>query len=159
MPMPYPETTEKFMRKFFNTLSEKDKRRYAAIEAQKLKYGGISYIARVLGCSRTTIHQGLSELEALPADSRLEARIRRAGGGRKSYEQTTEGIDEAFLDVLKDNIAGDPMDERVRWTNLTQDEIRERMMERHHIQVSTTVVRQLLTRHHFRRRKAQKNEP
>jgi hypothetical protein len=159
MPMPYPETTEKFMRKFFNTLSEKDKRRYAAIEAQKLEYGGISYIARVLGCSRTTIHQGLSELEALPEDRPLDARIRRAGGGRKSYEQTTEGIDEAFLDVLKDNIAGDPMDERVRWTNLTQDEIRERMSERHHIQVSTTVVRQLLAKHHFRRRKAQKNEP
>jgi hypothetical protein len=51
------------------------------------------------------------------------------------------------------------MDERVRWTNLTQDAIRERMIERHHIQVSTTVVRQLLAKHNFRRRKAQKNKP
>ena len=157
--MPYPETIEKFMRKFFNTLSEKDKRRYAAIEAQKLEYGGISYIARVLGCSRTTIHEGLSELETLPEDNSPDQHIRRPGGGRKSYDQTIEGIDEAFLDVLKNNIAGDPMDENVRWTNLTQNEIRERMSEQHNIQVSTTVVRQLLAKHNFRRRKAQKNKP
>jgi hypothetical protein len=147
------------MRKFFNTLSEKDKRRYAAIEAQKLEYGGISYVARGLGCSRTTLHQGLIELEALPEDSTLDGRSRRPGGGRKPYEQTLEGIDEAFLDVLKNHIAGDPMDEKVRWTNLTQDEIRKRLSERHQIQVSTTVVRQLLDKHNFRRRKAQKNEP
>ena len=156
--MPYPETTEKFMRRFFNTLSEKDKRRYAAIEAQKLEYGGISYIARVLGCSRTTIYEGLSELEAL-LDNSPDRRIRRPGGGRKPYEQRIEGIDEAFLDVLKNNIAGDPMNEHVRWTNLTQDEIGERMSDQHDIQVSTTVVRQLLAKHNFRQRKAQKNEP
>lgn len=157
--MPYPEATETFMKKFFNTLSEKDKRRYAAIEAQKLGHGGTSYIARVLGCSRTTIYEGLSELEALPEDSTPDPRIRRPGGGRKPYERTIDGIDEAFLDVLKDNIAGDPMDETVRWTNLTQKEIQERLAERHNIQVSSTVVRQLLARHNFRRRKAQKNEP
>ena len=157
--MPYPEGTEKVMKKFFNTLSEKDKRGYAAIEAQKLGHGGISYIARVLGCSRTTIHEGLRELEALPEHSLPDPRIRRPGGGRKPYEQKLAGIDEAFLDVLKDNIAGDPMDEQVRWTNLTQNEIRERLAERHHIRISTTVVRQLLARHNFRRRKAQKNRP
>jgi len=33
---PYPAVTEQLMKRFFNTLAEKDKRRYAAIEAQKL---------------------------------------------------------------------------------------------------------------------------
>ena len=156
--MPYPETIEQDMRRFFNSLSEKDKRRYAAIEAQKLAYGGISYIARVLGCSRTTIYEGLHELGTLPADGSVETRIRQPGGGRKAYEQTIPGIDEAFLDVLKDHIAGDPLDEQVRWTHLTQHEIRERLAERHQIVVSTTVVGQLLVKHNFRRRQAQKNE-
>jgi hypothetical protein len=40
--MPYKTTIELEMRKFYNTLSEKDKRRYAAIEAMKLGHGGIA---------------------------------------------------------------------------------------------------------------------
>lgn len=156
---PYPEQTEQIMKTFFNTLSEKDKRRYAAVEAQKLGHGGITYIAQVLGCSRTTIHDGLAELNALPVDSQYESRIRRVGGGRKTYEETLPGIDAAFLDVLKDNIAGEPMDAAIRWTNLTHEEIQTRLLDEHTINVSETVVRQLLAKHDFRRRKAQKNEP
>lgn len=53
------------MKKFFNSLSEKDRRRYAAIEAQKLGHAGITYIAKVLSCSRSTIHVGLNELGVL----------------------------------------------------------------------------------------------
>ncbi|MEG4208400.1 hypothetical protein QUA20_31570 [Microcoleus sp. Pol7_A1] len=43
------------MKKFYKSLSEKDKRRYAAIEAQKLGWSGISYVMQLLGCSRNTI--------------------------------------------------------------------------------------------------------
>jgi hypothetical protein len=146
------------MKTFCNTLSEKDRRRYAAVEAQKLGHGGISYISGVLGCSRTTIYEGLAELDALCVDSDYDSRIRREGGGRKSYEKTNSGIDDAFLDVLKDNIAGDPMDEQVRWTNLTHEEIKSRLAAQHDIAVSETVIRKLLYKHNFRRRKAQKNE-
>ena len=84
---PYPEQTEQIMKTFFNTLSEKDKRRYAAVEAQKLGHGGITYMAQVLGCSRTTIHHGLAELNALPIDTQYEARMRRVGGGRKATKK------------------------------------------------------------------------
>jgi hypothetical protein len=156
---PYSQKTDQLMKTFFNTLSEKDKRRYAAVEAQKLGHGGISYIAQVLGCSRTTIHDGLAELELLPADSQYDPRVRRKGGGRKSYEARLPEIDAAFLDVLRDNIAGDPMNEEVRWTNLTHGEIQARLAGQHDIKVSATVIRQLLEKHNFRRRKAQKNEP
>jgi hypothetical protein len=51
------------MQKFYNALSEKDKRGYAAIEAMRLGHGGIAYIVQVLGCSRKTIAQGIEELE------------------------------------------------------------------------------------------------
>ena len=155
---PYPEATEQLMKRFFNTLSEKDKRGYAAIEAQKLGHGGISYIARVLDCSRTTIHEGLVELEFLPKAGGYQQRQRQEGGGRKGYEATFPGIDEAFLDVLKDNIAGDPMDEQIRWTNLSHEEIKARLAEQHALEVSETVIRKLLNKHNFRRRQAQKNE-
>jgi hypothetical protein len=63
------------------------------------------------------------------------------------------------LDIIKDNMAGDPMDEQVRWTNLSYIEIKQRLGQQHQIQVSETVVKRLLKKHNFRRRKAQKNEP
>ena len=48
---------------FYQLLSEKHKRLYAANEALKLGYGGISYIASVLNCDRKTIYRGISELK------------------------------------------------------------------------------------------------
>ena len=48
------------------------------------------------------------------------------------------------------------MDEKVRWTNLTHKEIVKALREDHNIVVSRTVVRQLLKKHDYRRRKAQK---
>ena len=75
-------TTESQMRNFFETLSEKDQRRYAAIEARQLGHGGISYVAEVLGCSIRTISRGMAELEQLPHDP-AAGRVRRPGAGRK----------------------------------------------------------------------------
>lgn len=158
---PYSATVVEKMQAFYATLSEKDKRRYAALEAERLGHGGKSYIARILGCARNTITTGMAELDALSsadAETVTEVeRIRRAGGGRPSYKVTHPGIDDAFLDVLQDDIAGDPMHEKVRWTHLTPAEIQQRLAEQHKIQVSEFVVRQLLAAHGFRRRQAQKN--
>lgn len=67
---------------FYATLSEKDRRRYAALEARRLGHGGIEYVAEVLDCSRRTIERGLNELDQLPLDPAV-GRVRRPGGGRK----------------------------------------------------------------------------
>jgi hypothetical protein len=74
--------TEQNMRDFFETLSEKDRRRFAAIEAKQLGYGGVKYVAEVLGCSRRTIERGLAELSELNNDP-AAGRVRRPGAGRK----------------------------------------------------------------------------
>lgn len=60
---PYDEKTERRMKNFYVSLNEKDRRHYAAIEADKLGHGGVSYIAELFNCSRQTIHSGLKELE------------------------------------------------------------------------------------------------
>ena len=73
---------EQRLRDFAQTLSEKDRRRFAAIEASQRGYGGIVYIASVLGCSTKTIERGLKELEQLPNDPAV-GRVRRPGAGRK----------------------------------------------------------------------------
>ncbi len=55
---PYPQEIEEKMIRYYHSLSEKERRRYAAIEAEKLGYGGISYIVRLFGCRPDTIKRG-----------------------------------------------------------------------------------------------------
>ncbi len=76
------ETAKKRMRSFFNTLSEKDQRRYAALEAQRLGHGGIKSVSELFGCSTKTISRGIEELDSLDDDP-AAGRVRRPGGGRK----------------------------------------------------------------------------
>jgi hypothetical protein len=78
----YEPQVEERMRAFGQTLSEKDRRRFAALEAARLGHGGIEYVAEVLGCSTRTIERGADELDQLPNDP-AAGRVRRPGGGRK----------------------------------------------------------------------------
>ena len=154
----YEPSIEQTMKRFYTSLSEKDRRRYAGIEALKLGHGGVTYISQLLGCDRSTVGQGMEEVRGLPADSQPEKRVRQAGGGRKPIAVTYPDLDEKFLVVLQAHTAGAPMDETVRWTNLTHQEIAEKLAEDHQIEVSQPVIGQLLKKHHYRRRKTQKNE-
>ena len=63
---PYSPQIEQRMRTMYYSLREKDRRRYAAVEATKLGHGGVEYIASLLGCDPKTIRQGLRELADLP---------------------------------------------------------------------------------------------
>jgi Rhodopirellula transposase DDE domain len=65
------------------------------------------------------------------------------------------GLDAAFLDIIRDYTAGDPMRPGVRWTNLSQRCLRKLLIGRG-FRVGVAAVAQLLRRHHFGRRKAQK---
>jgi Rhodopirellula transposase DDE domain len=150
---PYPTVIEAQMQKLYGSLNEKDRRRYAAIEVVKLGWGGMSYISQLLGCDYDTLRLGQAELQ--DREALAMTRVRRPGGGRKSALATIEGIDEAFLRVLSQHTAGSPMDETVKWTNLTRIEISE-LLKAEGVAVSVTVVDQLLKQHNYRKRKAQK---
>lgn len=80
----YSPEVESRMRAFFSQLSEKNQRHYAALEAQKLPYGGKKYIGELFNISQFRIRCGEAELN----DAQLYAQIpadkeRRPGGGRK----------------------------------------------------------------------------
>ena len=45
----YAPEIERVMKRLYDSLGEKDRRRYAAVEATKLGHGGIEYIAQILG--------------------------------------------------------------------------------------------------------------
>lgn len=78
-----PEVEER-MQLHFEQLGEKARRHYAAIEADKLGYGGLKYISQLLGLNEQSIRNGIKELknpDLLAAIPR--GKQRRSGGGRK----------------------------------------------------------------------------
>ena len=79
--MGYGKDVERFMKRFYNSLSEKDRRAYAAIEAAKLGHGGIEYVAALFGCDPKTIRHGQQDLENPPP--LLPGKVRKKGAGAK----------------------------------------------------------------------------
>jgi hypothetical protein len=147
-------SSKKLIRSYQKKIDE-DRRRYAAIEALKLPRGGKSYVAGLLSCSRNTILRGISELKN--PNLVLKNGIRKKGAGRKTAIETINNIDEVFLKVIDDYIAGDPMNGKIRWTNLSHKKIAAKMKDAG-INISVTVVKKLLKKHGFTKRKAQKNK-
>jgi len=76
----YTDEVASTMKKFFESLSEKDRRRYAAIEALKLGNGGQKYICEILGCDPDTVKTGTKELQGKMS---VDDPIRNPGGGKK----------------------------------------------------------------------------
>jgi hypothetical protein len=73
----YSEKLERQMSRLYDSLSERDRRRYAAVEAAKLGHCGIEYISQMLGCDRKTIQHGISEMES---DEELQTQRQRKKG-------------------------------------------------------------------------------
>jgi hypothetical protein len=74
----YSERVERRMQSLYGSLSEKDRRRYAAVEAEKLGHGGLIYISRLFACDPHTIRQGSVDVDRLPHDEAAD-RIRKKG--------------------------------------------------------------------------------
>jgi hypothetical protein len=74
----YSTAVERQMVTLYGSLSEKDRRRYAAVEAVKFGHGGVQYIADLFGCDPHTIRHGAQDIEQLPADE-AAGRVRKKG--------------------------------------------------------------------------------
>jgi hypothetical protein len=81
--MCYSAAVERHMQNLYRSLSEKDRRRYAAVEAEKLGHGGVQYISLLFNCDPHTIRQGTEDVDALPDDD-AEGRVRKKGGPEAS---------------------------------------------------------------------------
>jgi hypothetical protein len=125
----YSPDIEQLLRQYYQSLSEKDRRRFAALEALKLGHGGIRSIAQVLACDPHTVKDGMRELKQLPDDP-VGSRVRKPGGGRKKTEVKHTDLIQQVQDTIKDRIAGDPMRQDVVWTDLTPQEISTSLRER-----------------------------
>lgn len=79
---PYSHDVEMQIKTLYDSLNEKDRRQYAAVEAAKLGRGGRRYLVGLLGCDYKTIRRGLDELKDPPELPR--GRVRKKGGAQKS---------------------------------------------------------------------------
>ncbi len=79
----YASRIEEQMVNLYGSLSEKDRRRYAAVEAAKLGHGGTAYIAELFDCDPDTIRQGRHDIEQLPEDE-ADGRVRKKGRSKVS---------------------------------------------------------------------------
>jgi hypothetical protein len=139
------------VRAFHDTLCEKDKRRHAATEVLRRGKGSVSHVCELLGISSKTIVRGCRDLDE--PQSLEETRIRLPGGGRKGALETYPELHGVFHEALRNNTAGSPVDEKIKWTNLNRPEISEALAARGY-PVSVTVVDQLLKENDFRQRRA-----
>jgi len=79
----YSREIETQMVRFFDSLCERDRRRYAAVEAFKLGHGGIVYISQLLDCDPKTIKHGMSEIESDQALDLKRQRKKTAAARRR----------------------------------------------------------------------------
>ena len=96
------------------------------------------------------VWRNLKKNDLLPS-----GQIRREGGGRSEVIKVNPSIEELFLKVIADHIAGDPMNSTIRWLNLTHAQVSEKMRE-HGIKISRNIVRKLMKSHNLRKRKMQR---
>lgn len=94
-------------------LDERGRRRWAAIEAKSLGWGGISAVAKATGMSDRTIRTGIQELTE---EQELEnSRQRAKGAGRPEISRSDPSLIKTLNSIIEPVTRGDPMSP-LRWT-------------------------------------------
>ena len=135
-------------------LSERDRRLFAGFLARSIGSGGIQKVARVTELDVKTIRRGKQELVervVLP-----EGRVRREGGGRPLKVQTEPLFEQELLNLIEDDLAGDPMNEKT-WVRKTLRWMRTKLQKKG-IKVSISTIRGVLKKHGISLKKNKKSK-
>lgn len=110
-------------------LSEKDKRLWAASEANTIGRGGDTIVCQATGISRVTIGKGKKELTG--KSDGIKKRIRKTGGGRKRLMEKNPALIKD-LDMMIDPLTrGDP-ESPLRWTCKSTYKLAEALQKKGH---------------------------
>jgi len=122
------------------TLTERQRRLWAATEAEALGRGGVAALRRATGMSYDTIARGLREIRG--KESLDPERSRRPGGGRKRLTTLDSTLTRDLERLIEPTSRGDP-ETRLRWTVKSTRTLSKELKKRGH-HVSHTVVAELL---------------
>src|SRR2546427_3164752 len=138
------ELTTTAMRAKYKSLStqldERSLRLCAAADAKMLGYGGVSFVAKAAGLSRTTLDSGASEPSSQEPSE--PGRIRRPGGGRKTKTDRDETLLQDLDRLLDPVTRGDPMSP-LRWTCKSTPKLATELKAKGHEVSQATVWRML----------------
>lgn len=123
-----------------DSLAERGRRTWAAVEARSLGWGGVTVVAEATGLAESTIRRGLRELEI--GSSLPEGFQRRPGGGRKSTADCDPQLVDALNRLLEPHTLGDPQGP-LRWTTKSTRNLSRELTKQGH-PVGPTTVRKLL---------------
>lgn len=114
-------------------MNEYLRRRWAAVEATTVGYGGISVVARATGLSRNTIVKGIAEVrentDEIPVSTL--SRIRRAGGGRKRLTERDPELLNDLEALVAPMTRGEP-ESPLRWTCKSTRKLAETLQNQGH---------------------------
>jgi hypothetical protein len=114
-------------------LDERQKRLYLANEALSYGRGGISYVSRLSGMSRTTITKAVDELSS---GEKIDGKTRRSGGGPKYKEAYYPDIEEKIRRIIDGKTYGDP----TRVLSYTTESLRKIQAELERVGISVGYV-------------------
>lgn len=121
-------------------LNERSARIWAASEAKRYGYGGISAVHRATAIDHKTIRKGIQELES---EKKLTTeRIRNCGGGRKCLTKKHPGIDTEISNAVESSTRGDP-ESLLLWTSKSTGNLAEALNEAGY-KISQTSVHKML---------------
>jgi hypothetical protein len=100
--------------KLLPRLNERDRRLALGAEARTWGYGGIEEVHRATGMARSTIKQGVLDLDAADAPD-MVGRVRARGGGRKKIEEADPELLRRLDELIEPETRGDP-ESVLRWT-------------------------------------------
>jgi transposase len=138
------EITTAAMRAKYRVLSaqldERSLRLCAAGDAKMFGYGGVSFVAKAAGLSRTTLYSGSAEVGT--GELADGGRIRKPGGGRKPKTQIDESLLQDLDRLLDPATRGDPMS-ALRWTCKSTPKLAAELRDMGHEVSQATVWRML----------------
>src|SRR5262245_11658326 len=121
-------------------LSERGRRRWAAVEAASLGRGGVTAVSAATGLAHSTIRRGLRELHAGAGPP--PGYERRPGAGRKPLTAVDPALRAALERLVEPASRGDPQSP-LRWTCKSTRRLARELTAQGH-PVGPTTVRQLL---------------
>ena len=122
-------------------VDERVRRLFVATESLAIGRGGQIAVSRATGVSRTTIQQGIRELQR-PELRAVKGRVRRPGGGRKSAVVLDPTLREDLERLVEPTSRGDP-ESPLRWTLKSVRKLAAELKAQGH-QTSHRVVAELL---------------
>jgi len=122
------------------SLDERGRRRWAAVEARSLGRGGIAAVAEAVGMSDRTIRNGIRELES--GVSLAPGRQRRQGAGRKPRKEEQPSLVAALEKMISPTTRGEPTNP-LRWTCKSTRNLAAELQNQGYV-IGPTTVRVLL---------------